>query len=83
MRDLDSNPLRLTEFKMFLKSCLNRKYHEVAQEGEEAESRCLKENCYSRYSKCITNKALNKYLVEESSTADRQFSALSHLYSRE
>jgi len=65
---------------MFLKSCLNCKYHEVVQEGEQEESRCLKENCYARYSKCVAGKALDKYLVDESSTAERGFSALSQMY---
>ena len=43
-------------------------------------SRCIKENCYSEFSKCIANKALNKYLEQESSEKAHPFSAISHFY---
>ena len=65
---------------MFLKSCLNCKYHEVAREGEEEESRCLKENCYARFSKCVAQKALDKFLDGESSRQERSFSSLTQMY---
>ncbi len=35
-------------------------------EGDERTSHCQKENCWSRYSKCILYKALEIYLKENS-----------------
>ena len=68
---------------MLLKSCFNCKYHEIKQEGQEQISRCLKENCYAQYSKCIANKALDRFLEQESSEHGRSFSAIDRVYSRE
>jgi hypothetical protein len=65
---------------MLVESCLNCKYHEITNESNEQISRCLKENCYSRYSKCVAQKALNSFLNDESSRQNRPFSALDHLY---
>ena len=63
---------------MLLKSCLNCKYHQIADEFNEQTSRCLKENCYSRYSKCVAQKALNLFLKNESSRENPSFSGLIH-----
>jgi hypothetical protein len=52
---------------MLLKSCLGCRYHEIMDECKEQTSRCLKENCYSRYTKCIAQRALNSFLKDESS----------------
>jgi hypothetical protein len=68
---------------MLLKSCLNCSYHEITDECEEQTSHCLKENCYSRYTKCIAQKALGFFLKEESFREIRPFSVLTHLYRRE
>jgi len=51
---------------MLLKSCLNCSYHEITNELEEQTSHCSKENCYSRYTKCIAHKALTSFLKDES-----------------
>ena len=61
---------------MLIKSCISCKFHEIKQDGNEETSHCQKENCWSRYSKCILSKALEKYLKEESSRPDRSFSTL-------
>jgi hypothetical protein len=52
---------------MLIKSCFQCKFHEIKQEKNEQMSHCQKENCWSRFSKCITNKALSRYLEQESS----------------
>jgi hypothetical protein len=68
---------------MLIKSCLSCKYHEIVNECDEETSRCLKENCYSRFSKCIAQQALEDFLNERSSRPARPFSALKHLYPQE
>lgn len=68
---------------MLIKTCFNCKYHQV-KEGENKEnSYCMREKCWSRYSKCIANKALNRFLKEERSNCYSSFSALTHMYSSE
>jgi hypothetical protein len=68
---------------MIIKSCLTCKFHEIKPDGKDEMSHCQKENCWSRYSKCVLAKALEKYLKEESSQPERSFSALTHVYSQE
>ena len=51
---------------MLIKTCLDFKFHEVKEEGRERISRCLREDCYSRYSKCVAGKALDRFLEQES-----------------
>ena len=68
---------------MLIKSCSQCKFHEIKQEGQEQISRCIKENCYAQYSKCIAIKALKKFLEQENSESYRAFSAIEHVYSRE
>ncbi len=68
---------------MLIKSCSNCKFHEIKSEGEEETSYCRRENCWSRYSKCVLAKALEKYLKEQSSRPDRPFFELTHMYSQE
>jgi len=55
---------------MIIKTCLDCKFHSVKSEGEEPTSHCGRENCWSRFSKCIFMKALEKYLKEESAQSD-------------
>ena len=64
---------------MLLKSCLSCRYHEITDEWEEQTSRCKRENCYSRYTKCIAQKALAIFLREESFGQNRGLSGLTHL----
>jgi len=65
---------------MLIKICFPCKYHGIRQGTEEKMSYCGKENCWSRYSKCIAIKALDRYLEQETSVSDRPFSALKHVY---
>lgn len=58
---------------MIIKACIICKYHTVELEGEEQTSHCGRENCWSRYSKCITIKALEKFLKEESAQSDSSY----------
>ena len=51
---------------MLLKSCLDCRYHEITDESGEQTSLCLKESCYSRFTKCVAQKALNSFLKDES-----------------
>jgi hypothetical protein len=56
---------------MLIKSCLDCKFHEMKKEEEEKTSYCRRENCYSRFSKCIVEKALERFLQQESSEYER------------
>ena len=64
---------------MIIKACLTCKYHTLRLEGEEQKSHCERENCWSRYSKCITMKALEKFLKEESSRHDTPSSLFTYM----
>jgi hypothetical protein len=66
---------------MVIKSCFQCEVHYVKQGEKEQMSYCRKENCWSRFSKCIVKKAIESYLEQESSDGNRPFSALAHLYS--
>jgi hypothetical protein len=68
---------------MLIKTCLTCKFHEIKQEGNEKMSRCIKENCYSEFSKCIAMRALNQFLEDEKPEPELSFSALDRFYSRE
>ena len=63
---------------MLIRSCLICKFHEFRLIENERMSFCQKENCYSRYSKCVANKALNRFLEQESSQGGRSSSAITH-----
>jgi hypothetical protein len=68
---------------MLIKSCFKCKFHEIKEDGKEERSYCQRENCYSRYSKCVANRALDRFLEQESREPDRPFSAVTHFYPRE
>lgn len=59
---------------MVIKTCLACPFHKIERDGQEETSHCQKENCWSRFSKCILHKALERYLKEESSYSDRLYS---------
>jgi hypothetical protein len=65
---------------MLIRSCFQCKFHEIKEVNSERVSRCVRENCYSRYSKCIANKALDRYLEQESSKQNHPFPTLTHTY---
>jgi len=62
---------------MLIKSCSNCKFHEIKQDGNEKMSYCVRENSYSRYSKCVANKALGQFLEKESREPNRVFPPIS------
>jgi hypothetical protein len=68
-------PMPDVEAVMLIRSCLICKHHEFKLVDNERMSYCQKENCYSRYSKCVANKALNRFLEQESREPDRSYSA--------
>jgi hypothetical protein len=68
---------------MLLRSCLICPRHEIRGEEGERQSYCGKENCWSRYSKCIATRAIQRFLEEDQVDGPRPFSALSHVYSQE
>ena len=65
---------------MLIKSCFQCKFHQIKQGEKEKISYCARENCWSRYSKCVANKALDRFLEQESADHDRPFSAIGHIY---
>ena len=68
---------------MIIEFCLPCEFHEIKQDGKEETSHCQRESCWSRYSKCISAKALEKFLKEQSYRPDRSFSELRPMYSQE
>jgi len=50
---------------MLIKACFKCKFHEIKEGEEVGGSYCKKESCWSEYSDCITLKALEKFLKEE------------------
>jgi hypothetical protein len=67
---------------MILGSCLPCPFHTIREDGEGSGSHCGKENCWSRFSKCLARKALDRFLAQEAAPP-RPFSALSHVYIQE
>jgi hypothetical protein len=66
---------------MLIKFCLPCKFHEISEEGNEKKSRCVKENCYAEFSKCIAKKALHQFLEDEKTESKGHLSALNHTFS--
>jgi hypothetical protein len=55
---------------MIIKSCLECNYHMIQHEGREQTSYCGRENCWSRFARCIEMKALERFLKQESTDYD-------------
>lgn len=68
---------------MLIKTCHDCRYHEVKQEQEDQMSYCSRENCWSEYSKCIANRALSRFLEQETSENHRPFTAIGSMYPTE
>lgn len=68
---------------MLIKTCFACKYHEIVQGDQKKISRCIRENCYSQYSKCLATKALKNFLEQENPNRHKTFSAIDHNYSTE
>lgn len=66
-----------------LKSCFICPHHQIKGQDGVRHSFCEKENCWSRYSRCIARKAVERFLQEDRLEAARGFSALSHVYGTE
>ena len=59
---------------MLIRYCQSCKFHKIKQnEEEEKISYCQKENSYSRFSKCVAEKALERFLQQESAGRERVF----------
>jgi hypothetical protein len=57
------------EVTMLIRACFDCEFHRMKQEGEIQMSYCSKENCWAAYSDCITLKALDRFLKDESKVA--------------
>ncbi|MGQ9655522.1 MAG: hypothetical protein ACUVXD_15800 [Thermodesulfobacteriota bacterium] len=68
---------------MLLQSCMRCEFHDMREEEGATRSHCRKENCWSQFSKCVTAKALHRFLDQDSVGAARGFSAISHAYPSE
>ncbi len=68
---------------MLLRSCFVCQHHEIREEDEDRHSFCRKENCWSRYSKCVAQLAMQRFLEQERVESPRPFSAISHVYGEE
>jgi len=49
---------------MILSCCKRCEYHSTVKILDDMHSRCMKENCLVIYSKCFTEKAVEKFLRE-------------------
>jgi hypothetical protein len=68
---------------MLLQSCLHCEFHELKEDNGKNVSYCRKENCWSRYSKCVAMRALDRFLSIETADRSKRSSILDRVYSRE
>jgi hypothetical protein len=50
---------------MLIRLCLTCAFHQEKKEGSEVFSYCSRENCFSEFSKCLSNHALKRFLDQE------------------
>jgi hypothetical protein len=50
---------------MLIKLCLTCSFHQAKTEGVKETSYCSRENCYSEFSKCLSKRALRRFLEQE------------------
>ena len=50
---------------MLIKACFECTFHTINPKEETQNSYCTKEGCWSLYSNCITQRALERFLNEE------------------
>ncbi len=55
---------------MVIKSCMQCEFHNIKEGEEGTESHCGKENCWSKFSKCVSKKALTRFLDQEITDRD-------------
>jgi hypothetical protein len=68
---------------MLFQCCSRCEFHAVKQDDEESMSYCKKENCWSRYSKCVAITALNSFVRQESGGAQQRSLVLEYVYPAE
>ena len=68
---------------MILRSCLSCKFHQIHDNANQRRSRCQRENCWSEFSKCIAQRALEQFLAQDRAASARSFSALDQVYGHE
>jgi hypothetical protein len=51
---------------MLIKACFECKFHRIKSDDDEQKSYCGKECCWSVLTNCITQKAIERFLIEES-----------------
>ena len=56
---------------MVVRYCLKCNFHQVKAEAE-GHSYCCRENCYSRFSKCLSRQALDRFIDQESLTPEEE-----------
>ncbi len=56
---------------MVIKACQNCEFHEIRDGEDGPMSHCGKENCWSRFSKCVARKALQRFLEQEAAERER------------
>ncbi|MGQ9858759.1 MAG: hypothetical protein ACUVS3_08730 [Thermodesulfobacteriota bacterium] len=58
-----------------ISSCAPCPFHDLVEEEGVFSSHCRKENCWARFSKCVRNKALARFLEEQCAVSGRGFPA--------
>ena len=68
---------------MTLFYCRECVYHEIIHLREHQQSKCIKENCLSIYTKCLTNEAVKQFIDRDKPRIEeRRDSALDICYER-
>lgn len=75
-----NGPNNLRSPAMILRRCVHCEFHEIRDAESGQMSHCKKENCWSRYSKCVAYGAIERFLDQERVDTKRRFSALEHVY---
>jgi hypothetical protein len=55
---------------MLINTCFECKFHKINSDEETQKSYCSKECCWSVLTNCITQKAMERFLIEECRTTD-------------
>jgi hypothetical protein len=55
---------------MLIKTCFSCTFHKVKEDEEMQASFCRKEGCWSAHTDCITQKAVERFLIEECRISD-------------
>jgi hypothetical protein len=63
---------------MILRSCFDCKFHEIRDHDSGQKSRCGRENCWSEFSRCIDQRALDHFLKQDCVAPGEPFAAPEH-----